>query len=266
MSQTIEEGGLFVSMNSIRNFRVAWAQTLRRKYVNTCIVDSDGQTLIPEEEISDWLSDLQEFESLGDMQLYSPEHYNQCRIENIQSLKPFENISSADNKCNKNNNNPLSSRATIRNLIKSKTIAGPNEEGVHLYIYVHGFMGSPNDFRVYRNQMKYFHSLLFDEHGYLNNPSLSDQPQSAPLKTDHLLSESNHEKTDKIDIVEMGGNLALEISSFISDNQLKIAKLSFICHSLGGLIARSALAHDIIQRYPLELFVSERGIEGAHPP
>eukprot|EP00826_Nyctotherus_ovalis_P063919 TRINITY_DN9371_c0_g3_i2.p1 TRINITY_DN9371_c0_g3~~TRINITY_DN9371_c0_g3_i2.p1 ORF type:complete len:262 (+),score=53.92 TRINITY_DN9371_c0_g3_i2:286-1071(+) len=58
-----------------------------------------------------------------------------------------------------------------------------------------------------------------------------------------LCSSANEKKTEG-DIVVMGVNLAEEIRSFIKANGLRnLGKISFIGHSLGGVIIRAALPH-----------------------
>jgi len=58
----------------------------------------------------------------------------------------------------------------------------------------------------------------------------------------YLSSCSNEESTD-CSIIKMGQNLADEVSQFINENLLEnyIDRISFIGHSLGGVIIRSAL-------------------------
>ena len=59
-----------------------------------------------------------------------------------------------------------------------------------------------------------------------------------------LMSSSNEEKTEG-DIMEMGERLASEVKTYITQfcPAQCISKLSFIGHSLGGVIIRSALPH-----------------------
>ena len=47
----------------------------------------------------------------------------------------------------------------------------------------------------------------------------------------------------------MGSNLAKEIVDFIQTEKLKLDKLSFVCHSMGGLIARVAIMNDLLLPY-----------------
>lgn len=59
-----------------------------------------------------------------------------------------------------------------------------------------------------------------------------------------LMSSSNEDRTEG-DIIEMGERLATEVKSYITSfcPLICLAKLSFIGHSMGGLIIRAALPH-----------------------
>lgn len=93
--------------------------------------------------------------------------------------------------------------------------------GVHLFILVHGFQGNHNDMRLFKNQ-------------------ISLQHPDAVI----LLSQSNEEQTEG-DLMEMGERLATEVKQYIlSFCPIScISRMSFIGHSLGGLIIRAALPH-----------------------
>ena len=93
--------------------------------------------------------------------------------------------------------------------------------GVHLFVLCHGFQGNHGDMRLFRNQI----ALLF--------------PDSVIL-----LSQSNEDQTEG-DIMEMGERLASEVRNYILSfcPSSCLSKLSFIGHSLGGLIIRAALPH-----------------------
>eukprot|EP00921_Rhytidocystis_pertsovi_P014543 GHVQ01023499.1.p1 GENE.GHVQ01023499.1~~GHVQ01023499.1.p1 ORF type:complete len:1017 (+),score=145.88 GHVQ01023499.1:88-3138(+) len=93
--------------------------------------------------------------------------------------------------------------------------------GVHLFVLVHGFQGSAYDMRLVRNNLSMVYS-------------------SAVI----LCATCNQDCTEG-DIGTMGERLAEEVRVFVQDwcpgNCL--AKISFIGHSLGGVIVRSALPH-----------------------
>ena len=86
---------------------------------------------------------------------------------------------------------------------------------------VHGFQGNHSDMRVLRNHIS------------LQNPHCV-----------MMLSLANEEQTEG-DLFEMGERLSSEVKKFVTNfaPDTCIAKISFIGHSLGGLIIRAALPH-----------------------
>ncbi|KAJ3000203.1 hypothetical protein HDV02_000116 [Globomyces sp. JEL0801] len=71
------------------------------------------------------------------------------------------------------------------------------------------------------------------------------------MDLNHLLilySESN-EKDTTLHIATMGHNLAIEVATFIRFCSVRISKISFVAHSLGGLIVRMAIRHDMMSPY-----------------
>ncbi|KAI8901073.1 putative serine esterase-domain-containing protein [Globomyces pollinis-pini] len=107
-----------------------------------------------------------------------------------------------------------------------------SQDGKHLIVFVHGFLGSNFDFRRYKNQL--FHNL-----------------SNLGMDLNHLLilySESN-EKDTTLHIATMGHNLAIEVATFIRFCSVRISKISFVAHSLGGLIVRMAIRHDMMSPY-----------------
>jgi Putative serine esterase (DUF676)/Protein FAM135 len=94
-------------------------------------------------------------------------------------------------------------------------------KGVHLIVLVHGFQGNHFDMRLMKNNIALIHpEALF------------------------LCSNSNEESTEG-DINEMGVRLAQEVMSFITEwcPSRSLGRLSFIGHSMGGLIIRAALPY-----------------------
>ncbi|CAK0889495.1 unnamed protein product, partial [Prorocentrum cordatum] len=92
--------------------------------------------------------------------------------------------------------------------------------GLHLFVLVHGFQGNSFDMRLMRNNL----ALAYPDAAFLS-------------------STSNEDDTDG-DISEMGVRLAAEVRSYIAEwcPGSALGRLSFVAHSLGGLIARSAVA------------------------
>ncbi|XP_019415413.1 PREDICTED: protein FAM135B-like isoform X1 [Lupinus angustifolius] len=114
-----------------------------------------------------------------------------------------------------------------------------------IVVFVHGFQGHHLDLRLVRNQW-----LLMDP------------------KVEVLMSEANEDKTSG-DFREMGQRLAQEVVSFVKNKMDKASKyenlgdikISFVGHSIGNLIIRTAIADDIMEpflRY-LHTYVSVSG-------
>eukprot|EP00475_Leptophrys_vorax_P037125 TRINITY_DN6360_c0_g1_i3.p1 TRINITY_DN6360_c0_g1~~TRINITY_DN6360_c0_g1_i3.p1 ORF type:complete len:817 (-),score=152.00 TRINITY_DN6360_c0_g1_i3:462-2912(-) len=97
--------------------------------------------------------------------------------------------------------------------------------GKHVIVLVHGYQGNSWDMRMFRNYM----AVLFPEFVY-------------------LLPTSNENRTEE-DISEMGQRLAEEIVQYLRahfEQDEEIERISFIAHSLGGVIIRTALACDVM--------------------
>jgi pimeloyl-ACP methyl ester carboxylesterase len=92
--------------------------------------------------------------------------------------------------------------------------------GLHLFVLVHGFQGNSFDMRLMRNNL----ALAYPDAAFLS-------------------STSNEDDTDG-DISEMGARLAVEVRNYIAEwcPGSALGRLSFVAHSLGGLIVRSAVA------------------------
>ncbi|XP_022768565.1 protein FAM135A-like isoform X2 [Durio zibethinus] len=113
------------------------------------------------------------------------------------------------------------------------TIAEQNGRDLKIVVFVHGFQGHHLDLRLVRNQW-----LLIDS------------------KIQFLMSEVNEEKTSG-DFREMGLRLAHEVISFVKKKMDKVSrsgrirdiKLSFVGHSIGNIIIRTALAESVMEPY-----------------
>ncbi|CAN4086119.1 unnamed protein product [Withania somnifera] len=122
---------------------------------------------------------------------------------------------------------------------------GRNGRILKIVVFVHGFQGHHLDLRLVRNQW-----LLIDP------------------KVEFLMSEVNEDKTAG-DFREMGLRLAQEVTSFIKkkmdkasrSGNLKSIKLSFVGHSIGNIILRTALTESIMEPYLrfLHTYVSVSG-------
>ncbi|XP_031105465.1 protein FAM135B-like isoform X2 [Ipomoea triloba] len=124
---------------------------------------------------------------------------------------------------------------------------GKNARVLKIVVFVHGFQGHHLDLRLIRNQW-----LLIDP------------------KTEFLMSEVNEEKTSG-DFREMGFRLAQEVTSFIrkkmdkatKSGNLKSIKLSFVGHSIGNIILRTALTENVIEPY-LRYLYTYVSVSGPH--
>ncbi|CAL5352372.1 unnamed protein product [Camellia sinensis] len=113
--------------------------------------------------------------------------------------------------------------------------ASPQQNGrvLRIVVFVHGFQGHHLDLRLVRNQW-----LLIDP------------------KVECLMSEVNEDKTSG-DFREMGVRLAQEVAYFIKkkmdkasrSGNLRNIKLSFVGHSIGNVIIRTALTESIMEPY-----------------
>ena len=133
------------------------------------------------------------------------ETYTKNMNQNIETKKYIDNFNSSN----------------FTNL-KQKNIIEPkydNNLGLHLIVLVHGFEGNSNDMRILKNEIG------------LINPSIVFLP-----------SVANQEDTGA-DLIQMGKKLAAEVKSYIKEwnNGLIFKKISFIGHSIGGVIIRAAL-------------------------
>jgi len=102
--------------------------------------------------------------------------------------------------------------------------------GVHLFVLVHGFQGNSFDMRLMKNNI----ALLYPDAIF-------------------LCSNSNEDNTEG-DFNEMGIRLAQEVVNYICDwcPGSALGRLSFIAHSIGGLIVRAALP--LLHEYSSKMF------------
>ncbi|KAK1275798.1 hypothetical protein QJS04_geneDACA001784 [Acorus gramineus] len=122
-----------------------------------------------------------------------------------------------------------------------------NSRVLKVVVFVHGFQGHHLDLRLVRNQW-----LLIDP------------------GTDCLMSETNEEKTSG-DFREMGNRLAEEVTAFLKKKMDKLSrsggyrdiKLSFVGHSIGNIIIRSALTERVMEPFLKNLY-TYMSISGPH--
>ncbi|CAD8092276.1 unnamed protein product [Paramecium sonneborni] len=118
----------------------------------------------------------------------------------------------------------------FRDVSRKQEVQQKQVKGLHLFVFVHGYQGNSYDMRLWRNNL----AIRYPDH-------LS------------LISKCNEDNTDQ-DIMVMGEKLALEIKRWIKEwcPKENFSKLSFIGHSLGGLIIRAALPY--LSKYKEKMF------------
>eukprot|EP00747_Dinoflagellata_sp_TGD_P165622 gnl/TRDRNA2_/TRDRNA2_187147_c0_seq1.p1 gnl/TRDRNA2_/TRDRNA2_187147_c0~~gnl/TRDRNA2_/TRDRNA2_187147_c0_seq1.p1 ORF type:complete len:756 (+),score=128.22 gnl/TRDRNA2_/TRDRNA2_187147_c0_seq1:72-2339(+) len=102
--------------------------------------------------------------------------------------------------------------------------------GVHLFVLVHGFQGNSFDMRLMKNNI----ALLYPDAIF-------------------LCSNSNEDNTEG-DMNEMAIRLAQEVVNYICDwcPGSALGRLSFVAHSIGGIILRAALP--LLQEYQSKMY------------
>ncbi|XP_020245658.1 protein FAM135B-like isoform X2 [Asparagus officinalis] len=126
-------------------------------------------------------------------------------------------------------------------------ISKKNGRLLKVAVFVHGFQGHHLDLRLVRNQW-----LLLDP------------------GAECLMSEANEDKTSG-DFREMGRRLAEEVTTFIRKKMDKLSKyggcrdikLSFVGHSIGNVIIRSALADSLMGPFLKHLY-TYMSLSGPH--
>lgn len=113
----------------------------------------------------------------------------------------------------------INSDGDLSLLIKSYDNFNNSKLSLHLIILVHGFQGNSHDLRLIKNTI----SLISP--GSILLPSCSNQDDT------------------ECDLIEMGKKLANEVKNFLKDwNEGSVFnRISFIGHSIGGLIIRASL-------------------------
>jgi hypothetical protein len=119
------------------------------------------------------------------------------------------------------------------NTLVDYSIQSPSPpSGSHLIIFVHGLLGNEYDLRTYRNQLVQMY-------------------QESRMDTSDLVflfSKCNQGNTLG-NLVTLGNNLAREIADFIRWEGLQVKNLSFVSHSLGGIIARLAIRNELLSEW-----------------
>jgi len=144
------------------------------------------------------------------------------KLENEINITDIENENTIENDVN----------STVQSSVSSTS----SDEDIkyHLLICVHGFLGNKYDLYTVRD---YFER-------YINN----NEKNRDKMKYVYLLSKSNQDNT-YLDIESESRKLYEEIEEFMIRKHTKFTYISFICHSMGGLIARSLIAKTEFIKY-----------------
>lgn len=135
-----------------------------------------------------------------------------------------------DQRCAATASHPINGSAHP-SLWESRIPSAPKHyRGVHLFVLVHGFQGNSFDMRLMKNNI----ALLYPDAIF-------------------LCSQANEDNTEG-DFNEMGIRLAQEVTNYVCDwcPGSALGRLSFIAHSIGGLIVRSALP--LLHEYSEKMF------------
>ncbi|KAK6245850.1 hypothetical protein SCA6_008940 [Theobroma cacao] len=147
----------------------------------------------------------------------------------------------------------LSSEAGKR---PSSTSALQNGRDLKIVVFVHGFQASSLSHACFLGHLNYdFPKLKIWGH-HLDLRLVRNQWLLIDPKIEFLMSEVNEEKTSG-DFREMGLRLAHEVISFVKkkmdkasrSGRLRDIKLSFVGHSIGNIIIRTALAESAMEPY-----------------
>ena len=140
--------------------------------------------------------------------------------DEVDGEKIFEDMNEFDVHSESTEIEPNSVDRSMNRLNSTEQQRG-DEEGINLVVLHHGFQGNNLDML----SLKHYFSLKYPKNYY------------------HC-AKANEENSEE-DISLMGKKLALEIKEFIQVYVpgRKISKLSFVGHSMGGLIIRASLPH-----------------------
>ncbi|AQK39471.1 Putative serine esterase family protein [Zea mays] len=188
-------------------------------------------------------------QSVQDMHIYAdPSHVPVVLIEQHVMVVP-QHSSSKDLASNASEQKDTIVLPKLQGepLVPKSSVGKKSGRILRAVIFVHGFQGHHLDLRLVRNQW-----LLLDP------------------GADCLMSEANEDKTSG-DFKEMGSRLAGEVIAFLKKKMDKLSryggckelKLSFVGHSIGNIIIRSALAEPALQPYLKNLY-TYMSISGPH--
>lgn len=147
----------------------------------------------------------------------------ECKIERNGAPKDKVNQPSSNKKLGLELDipqNPFKSNETSKGFITHRmSESKSNNAKYHLLVLVHGYKGCDFDMRVYKNHL------------------MNSFPRSLCM-----ISNINSTAEEAVSIFKLGENLAKEVKQYlIGITHKEIDRISFIGHSLGGLVIRAAL-------------------------
>ncbi|XP_008781421.1 uncharacterized protein LOC103701215 isoform X2 [Phoenix dactylifera] len=189
-------------------------------------------------------------QSIQDMQIFGdPSHVPVVLVEQHIMNVPLHGSGNNSPSCflNQNDTAAIPSETGEKKAPKFGFGAKKNGRILKVVVFVHGFQGHHLDLRLVRNQW-----LLIDP------------------GAECLMSETNEQKTSG-DFREMGSRLAEEVIAFIRRKMDKLSKyggckdikLSFVGHSIGNIIIRTALAENMMAPF-LKNLHTYMSISGPH--
>lgn len=131
----------------------------------------------------------------------------------------------------------------------------------HVVVFVHGLGGSRDDLSPYRRAL----DQAFMAHRQCSQGDDGVRGSNSGWEMEYLMSRVNQTETWS-DINTMAHNLLNEIGEFIGEKQTRVRRISFISHSLGGVIVRAAvrLANDARMPWLLPLLHTVMCINTPH--
>ncbi|CAB3407415.1 unnamed protein product [Caenorhabditis bovis] len=123
----------------------------------------------------------------------------------------------------------------VESLKEIRQTGGNESTRTHLVVFVHGLEGSHEDLLPYKCALRqainsHYYSMFRD----------GAHENDAPYRVQYLMSRANHSET-WANIKTMAHNLLCEIREFVEEYPGSVHRISFVGHSLGGVIVRSAV-------------------------
>ncbi|CAD6190973.1 unnamed protein product [Caenorhabditis auriculariae] len=122
-------------------------------------------------------------------------------------------------------------------LTTSSLSKAPPKTATHLIVFVHGLEGSHEDLSPYRwalRQAAFAYEFCEEKEKHARKEPVEK------FELAYLMSRANQSET-WADITSMAHNLLNEVCEFCEEHGNRVKRISFVAHSLGGVIVRSAV-------------------------